>query len=187
MPPARNAGHDFGRFPPLCWPDVFCKFRPAQPKPAMSKVVTILRMPVIGRVFLLFALCILVVPASAQDELDETQVVGFGCFYAGRETKAVEKFGKLLRWNRYGRIRRMLHSENTAERFMAVLCLERLADSGRVTITSGEEILIDRIKASTALLNICSGCFVYPATLSDAFDSDILWRKKDWLARYVKD
>jgi hypothetical protein len=140
-----------------------------------------------GRVLLL--ICVLCYSANsfAQEEIDETKMVGFACFYEGRETKVVNRFGSLLKQKKYSRIRRMLKSTNTAEKFMAVICLERLSTNGEVIISLEEKSLIEQLRKSTELVAVCSGCFPNPGIeLRNAFNSDILWRATSWLDGHLK-
>jgi hypothetical protein len=123
----------------------------------------------------------------AQDYIDENKMVGFACFYEGRETKVVSRFSKLLFYRRYDKMKQMLTSKNTAEQFMAVLCLERLDSIGRVTITPEEQILFDNIRNSSELVAVCSGCFPNPGIpLKQAFTMDMLWDAPRWLERHIK-
>jgi hypothetical protein len=126
--------------------------------------------------------------AQVEFETDERKMVGFGCFYEGRETKVVTRFGKMLTQHRYESVIRMLQSKNTAERFMAVICVERLVAAGRITIDADEKALIEEIRTSEESVALCSGCLPYPdIPIKDAFDSEILWRKTAWLDGHIKD
>lgn len=143
---------------------------------------------IIDRTLLLSILICSVISASAQGELDETKMVGFACFFEGRETKVVSQFGKMLKRRRYPSIKRMLHSINSAERFMAVLCLERLSSVGRVTLSEEEKVLINQIKTSREPVDMCSGCIPTPGVpFNQAFDSGILWGASEWLSRHIGD
>lgn len=125
--------------------------------------------------------------AFAQVDFDETKMVGFACFYEGRETKVVTKVGRLLRQKKYSKIRDLLKSQNTAEQYLAVICIERLSTRGKVNITDKEKLLIEQIRSSSELVATCSGCFPHPGiALKDVFNSEILWRATSWLDRYVK-
>jgi hypothetical protein len=138
-------------------------------------------------VSLLLCLLFYSVTSFAQDEIDETKMVGFACFYEGRETKVVTKVGRLLEQKKYSRIRDMLKSHNTAEQYLAVICIERLSAHGKVIITNKEKLLIEQIRASSELVATCSGCFPHPgAALKDVFSSEILWGATLWLDRHVK-
>jgi hypothetical protein len=142
----------------------------------------------INRILLSSVLFCSVIATFAQNEFDETKMVGFGCFYEGRETKVVSRFGKMLKQKRYPSLKRLLQSGNSAERLMAVLCLERLSAAGRLIITAEEKVQIGQIKTSTELVAVCSGCFPHPGIpLKEAFESDILRGATAWLDRHVKD
>lgn len=136
---------------------------------------------------LLICLLCCSITSFAQDDIDETKMVGFACFYEGRETKVVTKVGRLLKQKKYSRIRDLLKSQNTAEQYLAVICVERLSTHGKVIITNDEKSLIEQIRASSELVATCSGCFPHPGTaLKDVFNSEILWGATLWLDKNVK-
>lgn len=136
----------------------------------------------------LFLLLLLYPIASfSQDEIDENKMVGFACFYEGRETKVVTKVGRLLKQKKYSKIKDLLKSQNTAEQYLAVICIERLSAIEKVTITNDERLLIEQIRSSSELVATCSGCFPHPgAALKDVFNSEILWGAPLWLDRHLK-
>jgi hypothetical protein len=134
-------------------------------------------------------ICLLCYPASsfAQDGIDETRMVGFACFYEGRETKVVSRVGQLLKQGKYSRIRGMLKSANTAEQYLVVICLEQLSTNGEVIISVEEKSLIEQIRKSTELVAVCSGCVPHPEIeLKEAFNSNILRGATSWLDRHLK-
>jgi hypothetical protein len=124
--------------------------------------------------------------AFAQDTIDENKMVGFGCFYEGRETKIVSRFGKLLKRKRYETIAAELHSQNSAARVMAVICLERLAEQNKRSMTAEEKLLLNQIKSSKESVGVCSGCFPNPAIeITHAFNSNMFWGAEAWLDRHL--
>lgn len=137
----------------------------------------------------LLSICLLCYSAGsfAQDNIDELKMVGFACFYEGRETKVVRRFGKLLEQKKYSKIKGMLKSANTAKVYLSVVCLERLETNGEVIISAKDKSLIEKIRKSTELVAVCSGCIPHPGIeLKDAFDSGILWGTTTWLDRHAK-
>jgi hypothetical protein len=144
-------------------------------------------MQFMNRVFLFICVLCCSINSFAQDEIDETKMVGFACFYEGRETKIVSQVSRLLKQKKYSRIRGMLNSNNTAEEYLAVICLERLSAKGDVAISVEEKSLIEQIRKSSKPVAVCSGCFPNPGiALKDAFDSDILWGATQWLDKHLK-
>jgi hypothetical protein len=126
--------------------------------------------------------------AVSQDTFDETKMIGFACFYEGRETKIVSQFGKMLKRKRYTAIGNELRSKNPAARVMAVFCLERLAAINKRSTTPEENLLIDQIKISTEPVDVCSGCFPSPGMpIEKAFTTEILWGVKPWLEAHAKE
>jgi hypothetical protein len=145
-------------------------------------------MKINSTIFLLALLFCSSIATFAQDEIDENKMVGFACFFEGRETKLVSRFAKIVKRKRYDTIQEMLTSKNTGERFMAVLCMERLEAVGRVTLTTEEKAVIEQIKTSTDLVAVCSGCFPNPGiTLSSAYHSGILLGATEWMERNIKE
>ena len=123
----------------------------------------------------------------SQYEIDENKMVGFACFYEGRETKVVTRVGRLLKQKKYSKIRDLLKSQNTAEQYLAVICIDRLSAIEKVTITNDEKLLIEQIRSSSELVATCSGCFPnLGAALKDVFNSKMLWDAPLWLDRHVK-
>jgi hypothetical protein len=124
---------------------------------------------------------------AAQDDFNESKMVGFACFYEGRETKIVARFGKMLKRKKYKVISLALQSQNSAERYMAVVCRVGLNNIEKRPITNGEKILIDQIKTSTEIVAVCSGCMPHPGVeLKQAFASQIPWGASDWIQKYLR-
>jgi hypothetical protein len=130
---------------------------------------------------LLFLILFASFTVTGQDNVDN-KVVGFGCYYEGRQTKPVVKFNNLIRNNNYKAISKALRSSNNAERYLAVITLERLSESGKYTLTPKEQTLINNIKTSSDLVSVCSGCTYFDTiTLKDAFSSQMHMFSKSWL------
>lgn len=121
-------------------------------------------------------------PVAGQDNVDINQMVGFGCYYEGRQTKPVIKFNKLIRNHNYKAISKALRSSNNAERYLAVITLERLSESGKYNLTPDEQTLINNIKISSDRVSVCSGCTYFDTiSLKDAFSSQMRLFSKSWL------
>jgi hypothetical protein len=139
------------------------------------------------RLSLLLCLLCYSIASLAQDDIDETKMVGFACFYEGRETKVVSRVGKLMNQKKYSRIKSMLTSNNTAEQYLAVICLERLKKDGKVIVSDDEIAVMEKIRSSSELVATCSGCFPDPGIpLKDVFTSRLIWRETFWLDKYLK-
>lgn len=139
------------------------------------------------RTFILFLFLSTSLTSWSQADFDENKMVGFACFYEGRETKVVTKFKKMLKRKDYASMSKALQSKNSAEQFMAVICLQALDTASIRRITTEEEMLITKIKTSAETIDLCSGCFPNPAVkLHDAFTAPDLWRATPWLQQHLK-
>lgn len=94
----------------------------------------------------------------AQNNVNPRQMVGFGCYYEGRLTKVVSKVSHLLEDKNYKAISRLLTSGNKGEKYLAVISLQRLEETGQYKINDKEKDLILKLKASDDLVSVCSGC-----------------------------
>lgn len=96
--------------------------------------------------------------ANAQDNVDQNEMVGFACYFSGKPSKTVEEFTKKLKNKNYKWITKQLTSKNNAERYMAVITLEKLTELKKYEINETDKKLIEEIKQSDELVSICSGC-----------------------------
>lgn len=118
----------------------------------------------------------------AQEGVDLDEMVGFACYYGGTPSKTVQKVTRKLHNGNYKAIASMLSSKNSAERYMAVITLEKLAESGKFDITPKQHILIDQVKNDTQLVSICSGCTLFQKIeLKDMFSEQMHLFAKNWM------
>jgi hypothetical protein len=123
----------------------------------------------------------------AQDNLNTKQMVGFGCYFSGQQTKPVIKVAKLIEDKKYKDISSLLNSKNEGERYLAVITLQRLADTGKYQLSQTEKELIEKAKLSDDLVSVCSGC-----TYFDKVPMKTMLSEKDligssyWLDRVLK-
>jgi hypothetical protein len=123
----------------------------------------------------------------AQDNVDVNNMVGFGCYYEGRLSKPVVKVTKELKKRNYKAVARLLNSNNNAERFMAVITLERLAASGKYVLSEKEKELISGIKESDEDISVCSGCTYFDTVpLKKMFSQDFQLFAANWLEHNIK-
>jgi hypothetical protein len=114
-------------------------------------------------------------------------MVGFGCYFSGQQTKPVIKVAKLIEDKKYKDISSLLNSKNEGERYLAVITLQRLADTGKYQLSQTEKELIEKAKLSDDLVSVCSGC-----TYFDKVPMKTMLSEKDligssyWLDRVLK-
>ncbi|MBS2211868.1 hypothetical protein KEM09_10655 [Carboxylicivirga mesophila] len=125
---------------------------------------------------------------SGQDNVDTEEMVGFACYFGGQPSKTVKKVTKKLKNRRYKAIKSMLTSDNNAERYMAVIALEKLHDLKAIKLYDIDYENIDVIKNSNELVSICSGCSsFYKTELHRLFEPDMKNFASNWLNYNFKD
>jgi hypothetical protein len=124
---------------------------------------------------------------SAQDNIDPKTMVGFGCYYEGRQSRPVEKVTRLLQRGNSNAIKKLLGSSNSAEQFLAVIVLERLSELGRYSLNHADLVLIGEIKKSNRPVSIYSGCTYFDTIpLQRIFESDeLILFSRDWLNKNI--
>ena len=124
---------------------------------------------------------------NAQDNVDQNEMVGFACYFAGQPSKTVEKVTKKLNTKKYNSIAKFLTSDNNAERYMAVISLEKLAELNKYKLNETEKNLISEIKKSDELVSICSGCTYFEkVSLKELLTEKKKLFAKNWLNRNFK-
>ena len=131
---------------------------------------------------LTISLLLLTNTLSAQEWVDTEEMVGFACYYEGAPSKTVKMVTRKLRYKRYKMIAGMLTSPNNAERFMAVISLEKLAELEMYEITAKQNKLIVEIKNSDQLVSMCSGCTLFQKlALKDMFSDKMYLFASNWI------
>ncbi|WKZ60492.1 MAG: hypothetical protein QY309_03235 [Cyclobacteriaceae bacterium] len=141
------------------------------------------------RVLLITALTYFIsLSTIAQDNVNLKEMVGFGCYYEGRSTKTVIKVTKLLKAKNYKAISNLLTSGNNGEKYLAVISLQRLAESNQYKLSDTEKDLIAKAKLSDELVSVCSGCTYFDKVPMKTIltDSDVIG-SKFWLDRLIKE
>jgi hypothetical protein len=120
--------------------------------------------------------------ARAQDQNSTDKMVGFGCGFAGQPTIAVVRISKLIEEESYVKISSLLVSKNEAEKYLAVICLERLAQLGKYQISEIEKGLIAKARSSSKIVPVCSGCTYFDkVSLKKMLADDSFIGSKFWL------
>lgn len=122
-----------------------------------------------------------------QENINQDEMIGFGCYYSGEQSKTVKKVTRRLKNKNYTSIVKMLTSDNNAERYMAVITLEKLNDLNRYKISETNKKLITGIRNSTELVSVCSGCtFFGQVELNKMFTTDLELFAYNWLNHNFK-
>ena len=125
---------------------------------------------------------------NGQDNVDHDEMVGFACYYGGQPSKTVKKVTKKLKNKNYKAIKKMLTSANNAERYMAVITLEKLHDLKAVKLYDNDYENIDLIKNSNEIVSVCSGCVsFYKTELRRLFEPEMKKFSHNWLEYNFKD
>lgn len=115
------------------------------------------------------------------------EVVAFACGFAGQPSDAVVKVSRLVQARQYGKVSQLLNSGNNAEKFLAVVAIERLVFKGRYQIDAAERKQIEMIKTSNKKVSVCSGCTYFDEiSLSDMFREVDYLGSSRWIASLVK-
>ena len=138
------------------------------------------------RGMLIVAMLLCSVFVNAQDPKPE-EIVAFACGFAGQPSDAVVKISRLVQARQYGKVSQLLNSGNNAEKFLAVVSIERLVFKGRYQIEAAERKQIEMIKTSNEKVSVCSGCTYFDEiSLSDMFEEVDYLGSSRWIASLVK-
>ena len=124
---------------------------------------------------------------NAQKNIDKNEMVGFACYFAGQPSKTVAKYSQKLNDENYKWISKRLESENKAEKYMSVIILEKLTETGKYKLNESELNLISEIKKSDELVSVFSGCTYFEkVSLKELLTDDKKLFGKNWLERNIK-
>ncbi|MFY0715401.1 hypothetical protein J1D01_17235 [Seonamhaeicola sp. NFXS20] len=109
----------------------------------------------------------------AQSNVDVNEMVGFGCYEDGSQSKAVQKVSKLIDKEKYNSIIKLLDSENNAEKYLAVVVCEKLTELNKLTLTKELKGKISEVYKSNGIVSVCSGCVYWDKlTLKKMLDKE---------------
>jgi hypothetical protein len=121
----------------------------------------------------------------AQD-VDEKQMVGYGCSVGGSPSKPVVKVQELLRRSDYHSLTKLLSSDNTAYQYLAVITLERLSELNIIELEAKEIAVMAQIKSSDREVSVCSGCTYWDTLpLKKLFNHDGALGSSYWLDNVI--
>lgn len=95
---------------------------------------------------------------NAQSNVDFNEMIGFGCGFAGEQSKPVQKVSKLIEKENYAAIVQLFDSDNNAEKFLAVVVCEKLSELNKLILTIEVKEKISIAYNSSDLVSVCSGC-----------------------------
>lgn len=138
------------------------------------------------RIFCVITFITLVNYTNAQRDVNQDEIIGFACNYAGSPSETVLKYFKKLIDKDYKWISNQLSSNNNAERYMSVLSLEKLTDLNKYELSEDEAKLINKVKKSEGLVYVCSGCSYFESfSLNELFNEDVSTYGKEYLERII--
>jgi hypothetical protein len=85
-------------------------------------------------------------------------MLGFTCGGAGSSTKSVSKVYNYISEKKYGKVLKLLSSKNTAEKFLAIVMCEKLAEMKKLELTQKDSEIIKKAYDSDELIYYCGGC-----------------------------
>lgn len=113
------------------------------------------------------------ISGNAQSDIDYNEMVGFGCGFAGEQSKSVQKVSKLIDKEKYDSIIQLLDSDNNAERFLAVVVCEKLIELNKLTPSKELQDKISIVSKSNDRVFVCSGCTYWDRlTLTKMLEND---------------
>jgi hypothetical protein len=138
-------------------------------------------------IVIIFFLTCLTDLASGQDNVNVKEMVGFGCYYAGQPLEAVIKLTNMLHEKKYNDISDLLKSGNGAEKYLAVISLEKLSNIGQYQLSQPEKDLIEKIRKSKQKVSVCSGCMYFDkVSMKSMFSEDNFLGSNWWIEETLK-
>ena len=85
-------------------------------------------------------------------------MLGFACGGAGSSTKSVSKVYNYISEKKFGKVVKLLYSKNTAEKFLAIVMCEKLAEMKKIELTQKDLETIKKSYDSNEVVYVCGGC-----------------------------
>ncbi|RCW88566.1 hypothetical protein [Winogradskyella arenosi] len=113
------------------------------------------------------------ISGNAQSNVDVNEMVGFGCYEDGSQSKSVKKISRLIDKEKFNSIIKLLDSENNAEKYLAVIVCEKLAELDKLILTKELNEKITELYKSHEVVSVCSGCVYWDKlTLENILDKE---------------
>lgn len=101
------------------------------------------------------------ISGNAQSNVDVNEMVGFGCYEEGSQSKPVQKVSRLIDKEKFNSIIKLLDSENNAEKYLAVIVCEKLIELDKLILTQELNEKIAELYKSDGIVSVCSGCIYW--------------------------
>ena len=85
-------------------------------------------------------------------------MLGFACGGAGSSTESVSRVYNYIVEKEYKKVVKLLHSKNTAEKFLAIVICEKLAEKKKIKLTEKDLLEIKNSYSSKENVFVCGGC-----------------------------
>tara|TARA_R110002073_G_scaffold279026_1_gene443137 strand:- start:426327 stop:426767 length:441 start_codon:yes stop_codon:yes gene_type:complete len=95
---------------------------------------------------------------EGQNQASASGTIGFSCSFGGTQSIAVKKVSKMIRKADYSQILNLIDSGNAAEKYLAIISLEKLVEKSKIKLTALEKSKILTLYNSTQKVFLCSGC-----------------------------
>lgn len=126
---------------------------------------------------------------SAQKNIDPKAMVGFACYSGGTPSETVQKLTKLMYKEKYKKLIKLIDSENSAEKFLACVTLQKLEEKNKIKLNETERRKLEFIKKSNELVSVCSGCTYFQKIpiqklFEESEENYIKIYVNDWLTKF---
>ena len=127
----------------------------------------------------------------SQNDIDYKNMIGTACFESGQQSEKITLFSKLLKNKKHKEIADRLNSKNASERFLAAFILDKLHSLNKITLTFLDLQRINKVKKSSDLIQICSGCTYFEKVHTNILfeknkDNFMLVNLNYWIDYYMK-
>lgn len=85
-------------------------------------------------------------------------ILGFACGGTGNATKAVHNVYQTMVEKKFQEVTKLLYSKSPAEKFLAVIICEKLAEKRKIELTQKDLDKIKNLYHSDELVHVCGGC-----------------------------
>ena len=129
-------------------------------------------------------------PPPPRKVIDEKNMIGFACYYAGSKSKPVEKISEILKNKNYTTLKVKLYDVSPAEKYLATVACEKLEAKKIIKFTEKEFAQIKINKASDEKVTLCGGCTnEEELTLKEMFTSEenfLVDSVEEWINEMIK-
>tara|TARA_B100000949_G_scaffold181869_1_gene163105 strand:- start:4185 stop:4691 length:507 start_codon:yes stop_codon:yes gene_type:complete len=93
-----------------------------------------------------------------QNAQEQRSVIGFHCSFFGRPTKLVLEMELAIKRSEHEKIRKLLFSNDTGKRYLAVVLCEALEEQKVIKLTNLEKLYVKGLYDSESEVSFCAGC-----------------------------